>query len=106
MKTTLPILASLTLAAGLASASVTFTVTGNFTSGGTGDVLTASGGDDTFTLTWSDSSPTTTISAPSSNITYGQFALACTLGCDGDAVTIPAFTFVVTVDDSTDGGTG
>jgi PEP-CTERM motif len=108
MKKTLLALAILAVSTGLASASVMFTVSGAYTSGtGTsGDDMTISGSGDTFTLDWSDSTPTTTVSASFSNINYGEFTLICTAGCNGQAVTVPAFTFAVTVTDSTDGGVG
>jgi hypothetical protein len=113
VKKFLPILASLTICAGLASASVTYTVTGVYTAGtntsGADMTIDGSGASaaDVFTLDWSiNPSNTNTIAATFSNINYGQFALLCTAGCDGQAVTVPAFTFVITVADSTDGGTG
>jgi hypothetical protein len=94
--------------AAVASASVTFTVTGAYTSGSgtSGADMTITGTSDTFTLDWTDPSPTTTVTALTSNINYGLFSLVCTLGCDGVPVTVPAFTFVITVSDATDGAVG
>jgi hypothetical protein len=94
--------------AAVASASVTFTVTGAYTSGSgtSGADMTITGTSDTFTLDWTDPSPTTTVTALTSNINYGEFSLVCTLGCDGAPVTVPAFTFVITVDDTTDVAVG
>jgi hypothetical protein len=113
VKKFLLILALLTICAGLASASVTYSVNGVYTAGtdtsGADMTINGSGASaaDTFTLDWSISpGPTNTISASFSNINYGQFALLCTAGCDGQSVTVPAFTFVITVQDTTDGGTG
>jgi hypothetical protein len=68
--------------------------------------MTITGGGDTFTLDWLDSTPTATISASFSNINYGLFDLSCTSGCDGTPVTVPAFTFQITVSDTTDGAVG
>jgi hypothetical protein len=95
-------------AAAAASASVTFTVTGGYTAGTgiSGADMTITGTTDTFTLDWTDPSPTTTVSALTSNINYGELSLVCTSGCDGAMVTVPAFTFVITVDDITDAATG
>ncbi len=110
MKKTLPILASLAAFAGFACASVTYTVTGVYTAGtGTSgaDMNITDGTGNSFTLDWTISpSGTNTITAPFSNINYGEFTLDCTAGCDGTAVTVPAFTFVITVSDATDGGVG
>jgi hypothetical protein len=109
MKKSLPILASLAAFAGLASASVTYSVSGDYTAGtGTsGATMTITGGSDTFTLDWTIApSPTNTITAPFSFINYGVLTLACVGSCDGTPVTVPAFTFVITVNDATDGGIG
>lgn len=108
MKKTLLILASLSAFAGLASASVTYTVAGAYVTGGSGETLTASAGADTFTLIWSITagSATNTVATFPSNENFGEFTLACIAGCDGTSVTIPAFTFLITIDDTTDGGIG
>lgn len=108
MKNFLLALAVAGAVAATASASVTFTVSGAYTSGtGTsGDNMTITGSTDIFTLDWSDSSPTTTVTALTSNINYGEFTLTCTSGCDGAEVPVPAFTFAITVSDTTDGAVG
>jgi hypothetical protein len=102
---------ALVLACGIAataSASVTYTISGAYTSGtGTsGADMTITGASDTFTLDWTDPSPTTTVTAFFSNINYGEFSLVCASGCDGVPVTVPAFTFVITVNDATDAAVG
>jgi PEP-CTERM motif len=108
MKKTLIMLASLAAFAGIASASVTYTVAGAYTSGGSGQLLTASGSGDTFTLVWSITAgaANNTVFTFPSNENFGEFTLSCTVLCDGADVTIPAFTFVITIDDTTDGGIG
>jgi hypothetical protein len=108
VKKTYIILAACIATAGLASASVTYTVTGVYTagSGTSGADMTITGGTNTFTLDWVDSTPTATISASFSNINYGLFDLSCVGTCDGSAVTVPAFTFQITVSDATDGAVG
>jgi len=101
-------LAAVAMTAGLASASTTYTVTGTYTSGTgvSGSDMTITGGGNTFTLNWTDSTPTNTISASFSNINYGLFDLSCTVGCNGTDVVVPAFTFQITVSDTTDSGVG
>jgi hypothetical protein len=100
--------ALLTCGAGLASASVSYTVAGAYTVGGTAQTLTATNGSDIFTLVWSITAgaASNTVSTFPSNENYGEFTLSCTAVCDGNSVTIPSFTFVITIDDTTDNGIG
>jgi hypothetical protein len=65
-------------------------------------------GGDIFTLVWSITagSASNTVSTFPSNENFGEFTLACTAVCDGTIVNIPAFTFVITINDTTDNGTG
>jgi PEP-CTERM motif len=108
MKTTFMMLAALSAFTGLATASVTYNVSGAYTSGGTAQTLTATNGTDDFSLVWSITagSANNTVATFPSNENFGEFTLTCTAVCDGASVTIPAFVFVITIDDLTDGGIG
>jgi hypothetical protein len=107
MKNTFLMLAALSAFTGLATASVTYQVSGAYTSGGTAQTLTATNGTDDFSLVWSISpSSSNTVASFPSNENFGEFTLSCTANCDGTPVTIPAFVFVITIDDLTDGGIG
>ena len=98
--------------AGLATASVSYTVSGGYTGfnggGASGLVESFTSGVNTFQLAYSitGGSANNTVSTFPSNENFGVFTLSCTAGCDGTAISFPNFTFVITIDDLTDGGIG
>jgi len=108
MKKILLMLACSAAVAGLASASVSYTVAGAYSSGGAAQTLNANNGTDFFTLVWSITagSANNTVSTFPSNENFGEFTLTCTAVCDGSIVTLPAFTFVITIDDPPENGIG
>lgn len=117
LRNSLALLGALIGLAGYASADATYSFSGAFTefngssSSGTSESLgVIDGGDFTLSYTIPGSSSPNTVTAPSTNINLGNFTLTCTQPasdvCNGDLVTFPAFTFVITLDDSTDGGIG
>lgn len=95
-----------------AKASVVYSVSGDFTvfNGSGVDALSEdfTSGLDTFSLTYtiSPGAANNTVSSFPSNENLGVLMLACTAGCDGATVDFPSFTFVITIDDTTDGGMG
>lgn len=98
--------------AGIASASVSYTVTGGYTEfddiGASGLTESFTSGTDTFALTYSinGGSANNTVNSFPSNENFGILTLSCTAGCDGGTVDFPSFTFVITIDDTTNGGIG
>jgi hypothetical protein len=97
--------AILMTAASASATAVTFTTNGaltEYTSGGTGLTLdNATGAAATLTF---EADPSSTVTVPTF-VDYGNFVLACTAPCTGGG-TFGAFTFVIEVDDASDGATG
>jgi len=89
-----------------AHASVSYNLNNSgFTSPTSGLILDST--DDLFELVYTivGSSPNTATTFPT-NLTYGSITLACVGPCSSMTDTIPAFTIVVDVNDTSDGGVG